>query len=140
MNNVNRSVFDYLKVSFFGGNIIYFVLFMAFWAGCVFLFYKLSKDKKRIPVKSFMGIIFAFITLFTLMDINTYLTRVDFMANSNKYAIGEIQSELGRRFVQVEKISGSIDKLEVITRTPLGVCTSYFNFTSLLETNCGLDK
>lgn len=57
MNNVNRSVFDYLKVSFLGGNIIYFVLFMAFLAGCVFLFYKLSKDKKRIPVKSFMGII-----------------------------------------------------------------------------------
>ncbi|SUQ39512.1 hypothetical protein ACILPN_22920 (plasmid) [Yersinia wautersii] len=132
MININAGTLDYLKVSFFSGYLVYFILFCIGVAVCIFLMHKFSNEK--LPFKSAMGMIFCAVLFMILIDISSYLGQIEFV--HNKYAVEEIEREIGQRFVNVTEIVGSVDNMKVTTKTPSGYCTSYFNYTSLLKTDC----
>lgn len=132
MININTGILDYLKVSFFSGYLVYFILFCIGVAVCIFLMCKFSN--KKLPFKSAMGMIFCTVLFVILIDISSYLGQIEVM--NNKYAMKDIEREIGQRFVTVTEIVGSVDNMKVTTKTHNGYCTSYFNYKSLLTTDC----
>ncbi|HHL2459815.1 TPA: hypothetical protein ACQ30S_004155 [Yersinia enterocolitica] len=133
MININTGVLDYLKVSFFSGYLVYFILFCIGVAICIFIICKSSNKKP--PSKSAMGMILCAVLIVILLDISSYLGKIEVM--NNKYAVSEIEKEIGQQFVTVTAIVGSIDNLKVTTKTHNGYCTSYLNYKSLIKTDCG---